>query len=348
MNMKKRLVFVLLAVVMILSIPFDMVEARSPERNIKIWIDDFYIMSDVHPFVENSRTFVPIRFIAEELGYKVDWNLDRREVSIESNESEAILKIGAKEVLINGETIYLDLPAQLKKERTFVPFRLVAELFGEEVEYDSLNKVAIIGDDYEIDTYYPLKYYLDNKNPFITTYKVNFLEYIVRFSDGRVINLASDEEILNLVDEEGLIHESVDFDIEVEDDKQIHDKYYVAPIKSDHFVGTWYGTGTIGKYQGENNGGYVDAYTYIEKIGDNKYTVTKRWISPDGSSEAVAVAYASYDEENEIFVKERGHKNLKRTGEFNNITGYNYQKLKVENFNYMYLQNKPGLYYKKY
>ena len=39
---------------------------------------------------------------------------------------------------------------------------------------------------------------------------------------------------------------------------------------------------------------------------------------------------------------------LKRTGEFSTQTGYSYQELKVENFNYMYLPDKPGLFYEKY
>ena len=37
---------------------------------------------DVAPFIENNRTFVPIRFVAESLGYQVEWNDTTRQVII--------------------------------------------------------------------------------------------------------------------------------------------------------------------------------------------------------------------------------------------------------------------------
>ena len=37
---------------------------------------------DSSPFIENGRTYVPVRFIAEELGATVSWNADTREVTI--------------------------------------------------------------------------------------------------------------------------------------------------------------------------------------------------------------------------------------------------------------------------
>ena len=42
---------------------------------------------DVAPFLQSNRTFVPIRFIAESFGYKVDWN-EKDEIVIISNEKE--------------------------------------------------------------------------------------------------------------------------------------------------------------------------------------------------------------------------------------------------------------------
>lgn len=342
MKSRKRLIYLLLAITIMMALPFTKAEARSPEKNIKIWIDDFYIMSDVHPFVENNRTFVPIRFIAEELGYNVDWHPDTREVTIESEGSKAILEIGSDELAIDGEISRLDSPAQIKEDRTFVPFRLVAELFGEEVEYDEANKVAIIGEDYEVDTYYPLKYFLNNEDPFITTYKINFLEYIVRFSDGRIVNLESDEEVLDLVDKEGILHEKVNFKTEVEDDKQLYDKHYVAPIKEDPFVGSWYGTN---KTTGTQD--YYDKYVYIEKIDDNKYLYKQRSIKENGS-ELMTESYASYDKRMNVFRVSRSHKTTYASGEFDYNWYTNHGTFKVENFNYMYIPSDPKLNVKKY
>lgn len=52
-----------------------------------ISVDKCKKQMDVSPFIKNDRTFVPIRFIAESFGYKVDWN-EKDEIVTISNEKE--------------------------------------------------------------------------------------------------------------------------------------------------------------------------------------------------------------------------------------------------------------------
>lgn len=40
------------------------------------------LLMDVVPFLKDSRTFVPVRFVSEALGYNVDWNDKTKEVTI--------------------------------------------------------------------------------------------------------------------------------------------------------------------------------------------------------------------------------------------------------------------------
>ena len=58
-------------------------------KNIKLTIGkkDFSVngetkIMDVEPFIQDNRTFVPIRFISEALGYDVIWNNDTKEIEI--------------------------------------------------------------------------------------------------------------------------------------------------------------------------------------------------------------------------------------------------------------------------
>lgn len=44
------------------------------------------------PFIENGRTFIPLRFISENLGYKVDWNGTTQTITINLSGSEDIAK----------------------------------------------------------------------------------------------------------------------------------------------------------------------------------------------------------------------------------------------------------------
>lgn len=343
MKTKKRLLFMVMAFTLLLSMPLEVSAIRNPERNIKIWINDFYIMSDVHPFIENSRTYVPIRFIAEELGYDVEWDGGTRTVSISQHEQSIQFVVDSDVVCINNETQYtIDAPARLKDQRTFIPIRTIVELFGEEVEYDDAHKVAIIGNNFDPDEFYPLKYYFKDNDPFITNSKVNFVTYIIAYSDGRRVNLNSDTEIFELIDKEGKVYKPIDFESEVEKDKQLLDKHYVAPIDKDPFVGSWYG---ITKVSGTTD--YYDQYVYIEKINENEYLYTKRSIKANGS-ELITKSYAKYDENEGIIKKEASFETTKATGDFNFSWYSTSGNFEVQNFDYMEDSKDPKIFLRKY
>ena len=46
-------------------------------------VDGKEVEMDVAPLILENRTFVPIRFISEVLGFQVNWNEENREVTIE-------------------------------------------------------------------------------------------------------------------------------------------------------------------------------------------------------------------------------------------------------------------------
>jgi hypothetical protein len=106
------------------------------ERNIKVLVNDFYVMSDVSQFTESDRIFVPIRFVAEELGYIVEWNGEKQEVNMTKEDKVVKLTIGSKNVFVNGEENLLEVPAKLKQSRTFVEYKAISHLFGESVGYN--------------------------------------------------------------------------------------------------------------------------------------------------------------------------------------------------------------------
>ena len=54
------------------------------------------------------------------------------------------LIIDSKEVFINGETVQIDVPAQIVNSRTLVPIRFIAEALGCEVEYTDEGGVRMV------------------------------------------------------------------------------------------------------------------------------------------------------------------------------------------------------------
>lgn len=99
--------------------------------------------TDVTPFYEGDTMMVPLRFIAERLGYEVTY--DGQTQSIEILSDPAIrLVIGEREISVNGSSQTIDQPALERGGRTFVPLRAVSQSLGKTVVWFP-NDVAVIG-----------------------------------------------------------------------------------------------------------------------------------------------------------------------------------------------------------
>jgi hypothetical protein len=99
---------------------------------------------DAQPYIKDNRTLVPIRFIVEQLGAQVGWDEKNKQVTIEKDGKKIILKIGSKDVSVNNSKVTLDVPAEIKDNRTMVPLRFISEAFGAQVGWDRTNKVVTI------------------------------------------------------------------------------------------------------------------------------------------------------------------------------------------------------------
>lgn len=95
------------------------------------------------PFINDNRTFIPVRVVSEDLGYKVDWNQKTQAAIVSKGSNVVEIKIGDNYALVNGIKTYIDIQngkpvntkAQLKNSRTYVPVRFISETMGDEVEY---------------------------------------------------------------------------------------------------------------------------------------------------------------------------------------------------------------------
>ena len=91
--------------------------------------------NDVAVFVENGRSYVPVRFISESYDGQVEWLPETQTVNIAFADRKISLTIGVPEIIINGETKQLDVAPIIRNERTFLPLRACTEAIGKEVFY---------------------------------------------------------------------------------------------------------------------------------------------------------------------------------------------------------------------
>lgn len=100
---------------------------------------------DVAPQIVNNRAMLPARFIAEAMGAKVTWTEEEpNKVLIEKDDIEIIIYIGSETAYVNGEAKTLDSTAFLENDRTFTPYRFIAETLGASVEWIAEKQQVVI------------------------------------------------------------------------------------------------------------------------------------------------------------------------------------------------------------
>ena len=90
---------------------------------------------NVKVFVENDRSYVPVRFISETYDGRVAWEEETKTVKIDFADKTISLTIGVPEIMINGEKKALDVAPVIREGRTFLPLRACTEAIGKEVFY---------------------------------------------------------------------------------------------------------------------------------------------------------------------------------------------------------------------
>ena len=105
------------------------------------------VKMDAAPFIENSRTFVPVRFLANALGVadnNIGWTQSAQQVKLTSGNVVATMNIGSKDIYSNGVKTIMDVSPQIKPPgRTFLPARYVAEALGFQVDWQNGKYVVV-------------------------------------------------------------------------------------------------------------------------------------------------------------------------------------------------------------
>jgi hypothetical protein len=114
-----------------------------------IQVDGLTLIIDTPPIIDKktSRTLVPLRIIAEQLGAIVTFDSTTQMAKLVKNTTTILIKIGANTMKVNNKTIQLDAYAQYNNtgNRLLVPIRAIAEAFNCKVDWvQSTQKVMIL------------------------------------------------------------------------------------------------------------------------------------------------------------------------------------------------------------
>lgn len=100
------------------------------------------------PEVKKGTTMVPVRFISENLGAKVNWNAKTKTVTITKGSTTMTLTIGSKTAKVKTKTstkkIILSYAPYITNNTTMVPVRFIGEAFGATVEWQNGIQLVLI------------------------------------------------------------------------------------------------------------------------------------------------------------------------------------------------------------
>jgi hypothetical protein len=103
----------------------------------------FVNWTDARPYIDgNNRTMVPLRASMEACGLDVSWDGTKREAMVTDGYTVVKVPIDKRVITINGKNKNIDTNAVIKKGRTYLPIRAVAEAFGFNVCWSNADKLV--------------------------------------------------------------------------------------------------------------------------------------------------------------------------------------------------------------
>ncbi|MDT0124798.1 leucine-rich repeat domain-containing protein [Paenibacillus sp. RRE4] len=117
---------------------------RLIEGSATAYVGDRAYELDAAPFIDEGRTYVPLRFVSEHLNARVNWNSGTREAVITQEDQTIRWGVSNKQVTVNDELIMNDAPLLMKDGNAYVPIRFISEQLHTTVGYIAKSKTILI------------------------------------------------------------------------------------------------------------------------------------------------------------------------------------------------------------
>lgn len=116
----------------------------SSAQDISVKLDGRLLQFDQPPARVGGRMMVPLRGIFEALKADVVYDGATRSIQATKDSRVIQLQLGSRTAIIDGRTLFLDVPADTIGGRTMVPLRFVAEALGADVKWDGPTKTVLM------------------------------------------------------------------------------------------------------------------------------------------------------------------------------------------------------------
>ncbi|PCK71107.1 gamma-D-glutamate-meso-diaminopimelate muropeptidase-like protein [Paenibacillus larvae subsp. larvae B-3650] len=148
---------------------------------VKVQINNHLVnFSDAMPYLNQGSIMVPLRAVAENLGYKLEFEMVQNgtqvRVKLIGDGHVFEFESGKQKAKVDNRSVTLDEAPVIKNDRVYVHIRSIGEHFGHIVQWDMNNNIGILGADgkYHAPAWYkPAKRTTPSKDVTLSAKKAN-------------------------------------------------------------------------------------------------------------------------------------------------------------------------------
>ena len=106
------------------------------------------IKMDIAPYIKEGRAMLPVRYVAEALGFDVEWNGSTRTVILKEGSTRVEIPVDTNKIIVNGTVYTSDVKPEIKNNRTMLPIANIARALGlkdgKDIIWNSKSKMVTI------------------------------------------------------------------------------------------------------------------------------------------------------------------------------------------------------------
>jgi hypothetical protein len=110
--------------------------------------DGFLVTMDVAPYIKDSRTYLPVRYVAGACGVaegNIIWNQDTQTVTLIRGSVVIQTTVGSRVLMLNGTPVIMDVaPENVLPGRVMLPISWIAQALGYTVQWDAAAQTVTI------------------------------------------------------------------------------------------------------------------------------------------------------------------------------------------------------------
>ena len=103
---------------------------------------------DAAPYIKDGRTMLPLRYVAEALGFDVEWIGSTRTVVLKQDKMRVEIPVDTDKIIVNGKVYTSDVKPEIKKDRTMLSIANIARALGlqdgKDIIWDNNTKTVTI------------------------------------------------------------------------------------------------------------------------------------------------------------------------------------------------------------